>query len=129
MNADSVRSKARKRAIRGAKMLDEKMPGWHKFPGIDIDTLNMDSTYNCVIGQLFPEYGYICGVEKLSGRSYGLDEMSGFYRFVERHGFDAPAKVYASEFYGMYFDVLQRVWTDEIMNRRAADFVARLSED
>lgn len=129
MNADSVRRKARKRAIRGAKMLDKKMPGWHKFPGIDIDTLDMSSNWRCVIGQLFPKDGYIWGIEKLSGLNgyYSCDE---FDKFVKRHGFDASAKAYGSEFREMYFDVLQRVWTDEILNRRAADFVAsRLSED
>ena len=37
----------------GARLLDEKMPGWHDL--IDIDRLDLENTENCVLGQVFEE--------------------------------------------------------------------------
>src|SRR5690242_21290677 len=52
-STDSVKSHklARMAAIRGARLLDRKIPDWRK--RIDIDRLNMRYTDTCIIGQLF----------------------------------------------------------------------------
>lgn len=38
--------------IKGAAVLDEKVPGWRD--KIDPDTLDLESLEDCVLGQLFP---------------------------------------------------------------------------
>ena len=39
------------RVASGAALLDERMPGWHQ--RIDLDTLDIDSCKNCVLGQIY----------------------------------------------------------------------------
>lgn len=43
------------RASRGAKLLDEKRPGWAG--EIDLGELEMDNAAQCVLGQVYNSYG------------------------------------------------------------------------
>src|SRR5712672_2645116 len=47
---EAVVNLAAKRVLRGARLLDEKLPGW--FVEIDVENLNLGSACNCVLGQL-----------------------------------------------------------------------------
>lgn len=44
----------RERARRGAAWLDSTMPGWHR--RISTETLDIEDTNTCIIGQLFGDY-------------------------------------------------------------------------
>lgn len=41
-------------AVRGAALLDERLPGWRA--EIDVDRLDLGNTCNCVLGELFGSY-------------------------------------------------------------------------
>lgn len=70
------------RVKRGAALLDLKVPGWRHM--IDDQRLNMSSTEDCILGQLFDQY--IRGIDFL-----GLDEAYGEDR---DHGFDLTYSEY-----------------------------------
>jgi len=42
------------RIARGCRILDEACPGWHAF--IDLDTLDISSLRECVLGQLYGDF-------------------------------------------------------------------------
>lgn len=44
---------ARECTVRGAALLDERLPGWHE--KIDLDDLELNDITRCVLGQLFTE--------------------------------------------------------------------------
>jgi hypothetical protein len=51
------------RIARGAKLLDEKVPGW--IDKINLEELNLEDICDCVVGQAFPDQSYcsvICDV-------------------------------------------------------------------
>lgn len=44
----------RTRIERGAKLLDERVPGWRE--RIDLDRLDMGNSLHCILGQCFGSY-------------------------------------------------------------------------
>ena len=71
----------RKRVERGATLLDAEQPGWCK--RIDLVTLDMGDTEQCVLGQMYGHYSD--GVDALG---LGLSEYAGVYTDAAEHGFD-----------------------------------------
>ena len=81
-----------------AAVLDEHKPGWYK--KVDLDTLDMESPYSCVLGQVFRsrffrrDSGYIKGCAFLFSRGYH-DQRATFcsssdhkyweYEIIRRH--------------------------------------------
>ena len=63
----------RTRIERGAKLLDERAPGWRE--RIDLDRLDMGGCFDCVLGQLFG--GYSTGADAL-GLHLPTDSSLGF---------------------------------------------------
>lgn len=49
------------RVRKGAKLLDKEYPGWEK--RIDLSILDLESTCDCILGQLYGGYG--AGLEAL----------------------------------------------------------------
>ncbi len=51
------------RVAKGSQWLDQKQPGWRQ--KINIDTLDVESMYNCVLGQVFGSFSHAihdCGI-------------------------------------------------------------------
>lgn len=66
------------RVARGARLLDEKRPGWRT--EIDRDHLDMTSDTDCVLGQLYERYAY-----GLSALNFGIGLLQAQrYGFIER---------------------------------------------
>lgn len=105
MNVDKIK----KRAARGAKLLDKKIPGWQY--SVSIARLDMSSVNNCVLAQVH-DFGYIFALEYL----FGAD---GKAKGSIRNGFDCSAKKYSRSESFAYFSYLTEAWASEIRNRRA----------
>lgn len=90
------------RAARGAKLLDERRPLW--FEEIDLGRLDMESTCDCVLGQVFTG-GYLIGLEMLE---IGTDEPD--------YGFDLRGK--GEQFSSYAWGELRECWVREIKKRR-----------
>lgn len=112
---------------RGAKLLDTKLPGWHK--QIKLNRLDLSDGCRCVLGQL----GQIkVNLDRLSwhdGRaSYEemCDEILGLkddsrYGFNNENGNTGELPRLRGHVVNVSFDELQNAWEDEIRSRRAAD--------
>lgn len=61
---------------RGAALLDARVPGW--WTKINVDKLDMWDSRNCVLGQVFGEYGDGCAVLRLEQWS-GVTMVNGFF--------------------------------------------------
>jgi hypothetical protein len=97
------------RIQKGAALLDLKIPNWHL--QIDLETLNMNWCYACIIGQLFPHpIGYTEGILSL-GLNYTHKDDS-----QQEHGFEAYGFGDQEEEY----NELTEAWKTEILRRRAA---------
>lgn len=78
------------RVMRGAALLDEKVPGWRE--RVNPDTLDMSSDRNCVLGQLYDWYAL--GLQTLGvttvieATRYGFDVA---YNVVQRDRTQTPA--------------------------------------
>jgi hypothetical protein len=59
---------------RGARLLDREAPGWER--KIDLDTLDLEHTCNCVVGQVYGDYDE--GIEQLDGDAESHPERYGF---------------------------------------------------
>jgi len=84
-------------ATRGAQLLDKRVPGWAQ--RINLPALDMNSCNDCVLGQLYGDYGV--GVDEL-----GLTQPALI-------GFDLGAG-------NCDYPALDAAWTTEIMARREA---------
>src|SRR5512139_25363 len=102
--------KINRRAARGAKLLDEKRPGWHRV--IDLGILDIQDLCNCVLGQ---QDGYHDMIHEFFG---GADDL---YKQVVRHGFDISEKAYDKENVNERFHTLSAAWRREITERLNAD--------
>lgn len=102
----------RQRVRAGARLLDDKRPGW--FKKVKMTELDMSSGRSCILGQAYlaevrDEYynGYIIGMRELevSSVSYGFNlvPVDGQYQDVNAD-----------------FSRLAECWRDEIRKRRAA---------
>lgn len=109
------------RVERGARLLDEIAPGWET--RINLETLDLESTYSCICGQLFAE----------NGRTSELSQGPSFYQ----SGFDwfactlyeqgaawakaLGAKAHTSQFgfdiEAEEYEELQDAWIDLIKDR------------
>lgn len=90
------------RVQKGARLLDRTRPGWERL--INLNDLRLESTCNCVLGQLYGDYGK--GVEELL---HGDDYKAG------NCGFNASG--------GIRYTALTREWLRTIFKR----IVARLT--
>lgn len=86
---------ARTAVLNGIKYLNEHHPGW--LSRIDLDTLDLKSCQDCVLGQVFGEYCYPSPLE---------------VQFNANHGFTASLTNYD------YFH-LNRVWKEELRKLKA----------
>jgi hypothetical protein len=105
-----VDAKIIERVERGALLLDVERPGWAE--KIDLGRFYIDSCFECVLGQLYGEYGD------------GLDELKTINREVwihpERFGFDCgQAPINPRDQKSLYAD-LQTAWCAEIRKRKSA---------
>ncbi len=108
----------RERVARGVVLLDEKRPGWDA--QIDIDELDIDNCWDCVIGQLYrsawngeDEPFEIGAVDLVGSGAYLFDNHAP--ALVE-HGFSAyPAEEDKTE-----YDALTVEWRRVISERRSA---------
>lgn len=102
----SVIDEVKVRVARGARLLDEREPGWAS--RVAIDRLAMSHCDLCIIGQVFGE-GYRGGLRYL----FASDEIEededvecGFK--WDAFGGDSPIPEY---------DALARAWRDEVVKR------------
>lgn len=98
---DRIEGKA---ASVGARLLDEKHPGWAG--EVDLDKLDMRHGNRCVLGLVYGSYEN--GLRVLG--------LSGDRETTNTHGFHA--------FHGRSYERLDRVWKKEIASRRSATPVA-----
>lgn len=62
------------RVVRGAELLDERMPGWAE--RIDLDSFVLSSCKRCVLGQLYGDFEIAlgrCDIEEAPDDYYGFD--------------------------------------------------------
>ncbi len=71
-------STIRERVEAGAKLLDEKVPGWRE--KIDLDSLDVGNHSSCILGQLYGEYS--AGMRLLLGRPSKSWECSAALGFI-----------------------------------------------
>lgn len=95
-------STAAERVSAGAEMLDALEPGWRD--RINVETFDIYSTTECVMGQLSNGDGYNAGVAY-----YGLDGDT-----AREYGFDLTYAEYRSEREPEYWQALQDAWMAEI---------------
>lgn len=89
------------RVWRGAQLLDQRRPGWHR--QVNLVMLDMSSPYWCVLGQV-----------------YRADSLhSGFSSGLAR------LRIHSAKAYGFYGG--RRAWTSEVRHRLRRD--ARLGHD
>jgi hypothetical protein len=92
------------RVTSGAARLTERRPGW--FWEIDLNRLDLKSTTDCVLGQLWDSY------------DEGVDALSFDWPDDDRHhGFDA----YADDYTPHAFSRLRQEWIRVILELRAAN--------
>ena len=74
-----------KRVAAGAQLLDENQgKGWEA--KIDLNTLQMESRYSCILGQLFGDFNLGCQV---LGRDKYADTDSAYLDWPFEYGFEA----------------------------------------
>jgi hypothetical protein len=88
----------------GIALLDERVPRWHE--RIDLDRLNIRSSSDCVLGQLYSFYGI--GLSALH-----INEHQAIY------GFAADAERWTGAELESYFAALTNQWRAMIRERRA----------
>lgn len=91
---------------RGAKLLDEKVPSW--YTSINLDTLELSSCLECILGQLFGHY------------SDGLTELK--IDFQNSIASDSPRYYYGFSVCGnvssTWWKALTELWKQEVLARR-----------
>lgn len=96
-------------ATRGAALLDEKMPGWHK--RINTEALDIGVCAQCTLGQLCGDYNL--GVLMLGYNSILDPELN-------KHGFTLEPGLYDIEGRIQQWKDLTEAWVELINRRRAA---------
>jgi hypothetical protein len=84
--------------VMGARLLDERQEGWWKEENINLDTLDMNCPFNCVLAQLYGTY------------TEGREELGIEYAKGDHYGFDCYT---ASQ-----FELLTELWSYLIKARR-----------
>ena len=100
---------AKARVEAGAKFLDEKHPGWEN--KINLETLAMNSSWRCILGQLYGSFAY--GVKGLGLTGLAQETALGFNLVME-----------AMEALPTFKDLAQ-AWTALILKRREASHEPR----
>lgn len=100
----------RARVRAGAELLDKRVPGWAG--NVDLPTLDVSSSFKCVLGQLGSRRGY--GLDCYLGMVEDLG-LVGSESDTVAHGFSAPWKQHGLE--GEY-EELTRLWRKEVLERR-----------
>lgn len=100
-----------KRVERGAALLDRERPGWEE--DVDLGRLQMTSTCDCILGQIFGTY--------TSGFKELVRNLPSQFLFSSRdHGFTADgAPTAPPALLGEWID-LGNAWAAEIERRRKA---------
>lgn len=91
----------------GIQWLDKLDKDWHK--KINLETLDLASTKNCILGQLQRE-----------AENLPLEQQNVLFKFWTNHGFDVeniPVNDVDSHNYKADYDFLKEVWKTEIKNR------------
>lgn len=71
---------------------------------VDLETLDIFSTYSCVIGQVFPDDFFHSGIRKLSGLAWeGADE------WAFEHGFDKSHDEYEFDWKELQAEWIRRL--------------------
>lgn len=92
------------RVQRGAKLLDERSPGWvYK---VKIKELDIGSECHCVLGQVYG--GYLVGLEAVG--------VAGAFGPDATHGFDVDMET--NQPYEVQYVKLTKHWKNEIRKRR-----------
>lgn len=94
-------SSIQKRVARGVALLDERVPGWEK--RIDLKELKMQDCFQCMLGQLYGDFGY--GIFRLKLKDLETDIDHGFNLDID--------SIEADD-----FQLLQQEWTRVIKQRR-----------
>jgi len=107
------------RVEQGARTLNKVRPGWHK--EIDLDSLELANTCDCVLGQVFGTY--VDGIQAIENQRPGynkgyLEEDEGFecdLSLPDKH------KQRGQDFISLedYYKVMDQVWIAYIKNIRA----------
>lgn len=112
-----LRRTTRDRVQRGARLLDEKKPGWEK--EIEIDHLNMEMVDRCILGQVVMNGapGYTNGLRVLWGEDqFGCANEDHAYKF----GFVTPDGIRDYNVEQRVWEWLAIYWITEIEKRRAS---------
>lgn len=92
--------------LKGAKILDEKFPGWHY--KVNLNILKFDSLEYCIIGQVIkPPFGQFA--EKGLGRLFSEINRVKLWEKAKQNGFEAKDGI-------LYCDI-EEAWR-EVINRR-----------
>lgn len=100
-------------AKQGAAWLDEYMPCW--FEVIDLDRLEMDSVFNCVMGQTHGQYGP--GLEKLADALGCACDAESLQELAVEGGFNTPGDFAVGEA-ERAFVLLDEAWLEQIEERK-----------
>ncbi len=113
----------RNRVLKLAKVLDKKMPGWHK--KVKIKIFDIEHANHCVLGQLFQ--GNIDGGLEQLGLSKKEDSWN--YDVWEKYGIAcceatraAPDEIFSEEV-DREWGLLQKFWLEQIRARKAVKAV------
>ncbi len=90
----------------GATVLDEYASDWYRF--VDLELLDIQSTQNCVLGQIFGSF-------KNGTRDLGFE---GDRYEEERLGFELTHDEYCSKFVGGIAEQYEDEWRGHVMLRR-----------
>lgn len=115
---------------RGAAMLDEQHPGWHRY--INISRLDISSCQNCVCGQLGNSLMGLSGDRAYTFflNSLDLPDWEGFFGFEGIYDFEAEIEYENAgntldpddeRFWVIAYEMLDAEWAKEIRDRLAED--------
>lgn len=99
-------------ARRGARMLDEKHPGW--YGRVDTGSIDLFSREDCILGQMYGDFGH--GLVKLGQREHWVTVP-----WAIRHGFITANPLVPQ-------NRLRRRWVIEIEKRHTRDYVQALRQ-
>lgn len=93
----------------GLNYLDTYVPGWPNM--VDLDTLSMESTAQCVVAQIMEGQWFCDSARALMDLSDGAPDYSCEYSWAVDHGFDNVREAGPG--------VADRLWREAIARRRA----------
>lgn len=94
------------RVLKGIHLLDNSKPGWRD--SIEIETLDLASMSECVLGQVFGDYE--TGVRSLG---VSLDMIDSYLEVQSSYGFDLTYEELRSE-HGGHYENLTQEWVKQI---------------